>query len=191
MREAFCLASGPSLTESDVEAVRNWRNEGPARLVIVANTTFRIAPWADALYGFDGKWWRHHIKEVRQKFTGILVTSSMCHEPLGLIWAEARWPGFDAFENSGAGAIMLARCMGAERIYLLGYDLQSGNGRAHWHGDHPSELRNADSMPTWPKKFAGLARRLEGLKVLNCTRDTALTAFPRASLESVCASNFS
>jgi len=49
-----CIASGPSLTRADVERVREWRQEAGAptkRRVIVVNTSYKIAPWADALYG--------------------------------------------------------------------------------------------------------------------------------------------
>ena len=51
-----CIASGPSLTPEDVQAVKEWRDAGKGK-VIVVNTTFRAAPWADAMFAMDAKWW--------------------------------------------------------------------------------------------------------------------------------------
>src|SRR5690348_256930 len=48
-----CIASGPSLTADQCEQVRKWRQEETQeqekRRVIVVNTTYQIALWADAL----------------------------------------------------------------------------------------------------------------------------------------------
>ena len=48
---AVCIASGPSLTQADVDYVR-----GKAR-VIVVNNGYLLAPWADVLYAADARWW--------------------------------------------------------------------------------------------------------------------------------------
>src|SRR5690606_36428084 len=91
-RTVVCIASGPSLTADDVETVRRWRQEaqgehagagqdasagGPDREwaggpvgVVVTNTTFRAAPWADVLYAMDRAWWLRYLDEVRKAFTG-------------------------------------------------------------------------------------------------------------------------
>nr|WP_288093342.1 hypothetical protein [Thauera sp.] len=90
------------------------------------------------------------------------------------------------YNNSGAAAISLAAERGAQRILLLGYDCQRTNGQAHWHGDHPRGLGNAGSMDKWAGSFAELAEnmRKRGVEVINCSRATALTVFPRSDLES-------
>ena len=72
---------------------------------------------------------------------------------------------------------------GASRVILLGYDCQKTGGQVHWHGDHPEGLGNAGSMPKWAKQFEALAASVNGVEVINCSRDTALRAFPRMSLE--------
>src|SRR5690606_3319410 len=73
-REVVCIASGPSLTADDCEAVKAWRAQEEGRGVIVTNTTFRLCPWADVLYALDAAWWKQYLREVRQVFTGALVT---------------------------------------------------------------------------------------------------------------------
>ena len=94
-------------------------------------------------------------------------------------------PNLKCFGNSGAGAIALAAKAGASRVILLGYDCEKSGGKVHWHGDHPAGLGNAGSMPKWPEQFKRLAASLSGVEVINCSRATALTAFPRGKLESV------
>jgi hypothetical protein len=96
--------------------------------------------------------------------------------------AGARCPHF---ANSGAAAISLAAARGARRVVLLGYDCQLTGGRTHWHGNHGGNLGNAGSLPKWPAIFAQVAKHCERLRVqvVNATRETALTCFPRQPLE--------
>lgn len=86
-------------------------------------------------------------------------------------------------QNSGAGAIALAHHFGARRVLLIGYDCQHTGGRAHWHADHPHGLGNAGSVGKWPAQFRNLVQSVRGLEIINCSRETALTMFPRASLK--------
>lgn len=146
--------------------------------MIVVNTTFRMAPWADALYAMDRAWWSEYLAEVRETFRGALWA------PLGGL-AGVKRIRFDRQtpRNSGAGAVALAAQEGAERIVLLGYDAQHSGGRTHWHGDHPKGLGNAGSVAKWPEQFRTLIGLLRGATVVNASRTTALACFPRASLE--------
>lgn len=83
--------------------------------------------------------------------------------------------------NSGYQAIGLAHAWGAARVVLLGYDMQRTGGKSHWHGDHKGGLPNLGAaMATWPSKFATIQRQWP--HVVNATRETALTCFPRAEL---------
>lgn len=88
----------------------------------------------------------------------------------------------DARKNSGAGSIGLADKMGARRIILLGYDCQHTGGKAHWHGDHPKHLGNAAGVDKWHEAFVQMAKSVKA-EVLNASRDTALTCWPRVDLE--------
>jgi hypothetical protein len=178
-RTVVCLASGPSLTVEDCDRVRESGH--PA---IVTNTTFKLCPWAEVLFGYDSAWWKKYRGEVDDVFSGERLTLSPNGKMLGAQSLHAQaW--FSSFWNSGACAISLAVVGGASRIVLLGYDCQKTDGRSHWHGDHPEGLGNAKSLPKWSKHFAGVARYAEkhGAKVLNCTRQTALTCFEKTDLE--------
>lgn len=178
-RTAVCIASGPSLTLADCELVR-----ASGHPTIVTNTTFRLCPWADALYAFDRQWWNLYIEEVRQVFAGRKFCQSVHRIRRDIECARAD-PRFWPFGNSGACAVSLAVACGAQRIVLLGYDCGMAGGQSHHHGDHPPALRNCDTMPKWPAQFerlAGYAARRDAA-VVNASRASALTCFPRAPLE--------
>mgnify|MGYP000647434298 CR=1 FL=1 len=181
-RTVACLASGPSLTPEDCAIVRE--RGLPA---VVTNTTFRMAPWADALIGHDLKWWTVYDSEVRAAFTGAKLCCSVVPKGIDAVNALPFLPG-RGFGNSGTAAIALAIHAGAKRVLLLGYDSQRGpNGRAHWHDAHPAPLGDAKSLPKWGPKFAIVAAlaKQKRVEVLNCSRSTALKAFPLATLEDV------
>lgn len=135
----------------------------------------------------DAVWWEHYLAEVKSTFAGERFSHGSRAGVTKVRTDYYRQQG----QNSGAGAIALAHHFGARRIYLLGYDCQRTGGKAHWHGDHPvvldpkRRLGNAGSLPKWPAQFRELLRFVPGAKIINCSRETALTAFPRARLEDV------
>lgn len=177
-RTVVCIASGPSLTVEDCEAV-----QASGHPTIVTNTTFKRCPWADVLFGFDAKWWKEYSAEVADTFKGERITCSIIGPKLGIKTLHQQ-PWFQACGNSGTAAISLAVHAHAQRILLLGFDCQKTGGRTHWHGDHPKTLGNARSISNWPRQFSMVAKfaKGKGVPVINCTRETALTCFPRVDL---------
>lgn len=136
--------------------------------------------WADVLFAMDWHWWREYgVAVSREGFRGERFSCA------------ARAAGCVRFQQagvrfSGEGALLLAVSRGAARVVLLGYDCQKIKGRrAHHHGDHPKTLGNAGKAHLWAGYLAETAKRLEGVEVVNCTRETALAAFRRAPLEEV------
>ncbi|MCU3444303.1 phage holin family protein [Enterobacter asburiae] len=73
--------------------------------------------------------------------------------------------------------------IGASRVLLLGYDCSIRNG-THWHGNH-AQLSNPDkfSVARWQDEFSRLRTVAGGVEIINCSRFTRLTCFPRQSLE--------
>ncbi len=86
--------------------------------------------------------------------------------------------------NSGYQIIDLAAQFGVRRILLLGYDMQKTGGKAHWFGDHPAKLKKPSPYGSWIANFDTLARdaRERGIEIINCSRETALECFPRATI---------
>lgn len=186
MNAIVCVASGPSLTPADADYCR-----GKAR-VLVINDNYRLAPWADWLYAADAHWWNKYASDVKANFTGECWTcTEAAAKAHGLKYiASAKRPGLsrDPYvihegHNSGYQAINLARHFGAERIVLLGYDMQG----THWFGNHPPEFKPRNDFGLFLPQFDSLAADLvaDGVEVINCTRETALKVFPRSTIEQV------
>lgn len=191
--ETFVLiAGGPSLTQADVDAVR-----GQAR-VIAVNTAYQIAPWADVLYATDGVWWAHHQTRGVAEFCGLKFSIAVPATPkkpadvcqlrdTGRLGLELDPRGLRHGKNSGYAAINLAVHLGASRIVLLGYDMKVSN-KTHWHGNHPWQMEPGPSwllsVASWREHYKTLVAPLQalGIAIVNASRDTALTCFPRVSL---------
>lgn len=162
-----------------------------------------MAPHADVIYACDARWWKYHGDEVCRQFRGARWTHQDADEPrpeqdevanrYGLQQAMGRRRdglGRDVMhygDNSGYQAINLAYLWGAGRILLIGYDMQRTGGRSHWFGDHPPELNAGSEYSAWAVRFRPLAADLrdEGVEVINCSRATAIDAFPLAALADV------
>jgi hypothetical protein len=187
-----CIASGPSLTVADVEYVR-----GKAR-VIVVNTTYTLAKWADVLYACDEAWWnawrgapdfpgmKFALQARAAKWPGVVVLRDTGQRGL-----EADSSGLKNGKNSGYQAINLAVHLGAERIILLGYDMRPRrDGVEHWHDPHPHAVKSTPEKrdkryENFQRNFEYLAGTLRtaGVSVVNCSRSTALRGFLRAPLQ--------
>ena len=176
------LASGPSLTQQDVDLIRGKGT------VIAINRTIDLAPWADILYACDSTWWQRYNPEgFKGKKYSITCSGYGC---MKLEYAHLPGLGKDKIHsanNSGYQALNLAYLLGAKEIILLGYDMQATNGKKHFHDDYPEPMSNAKCLDKWAQHFPAIARDLksEGVRVINCTRKTALTCFEHLPLESV------
>lgn len=123
----------------------------------------------------DRAFWDYYSKDIDKSFHGIKASNLPRN-------GVKDFP-IHHYDNSGAGAIALARYLGAKKIILLGYDCQITNGLKHWHGDHPKGLYNAGTMPKWFAHFENVAKDFKELEIINCSRQTALTMFKRENLE--------
>lgn len=184
-----CLGGGPSLCQDDVDACRGQAT------VIAVNDAWRLAPWAEALIASDAAWWSHY--RGVPAYTGL----KFCLEP-----SAAKWPGVQVLRNAGdagieteptgvktgrntgAAAINLAVHFGAARVVLLGYDMEAKDeAHSHWFGAHPQGLRGGSPYALFRQMFATMVAPLQalGVTVVNCSRHTALTCFPRQPLREV------
>ncbi len=190
-----CIASGPSLTQEDVDYCR-----GKAR-VLVINDNYRLALWADMLYAGDKRWWDYHWDKVRdlpchkvsQDSNGktgkiqhdVFVFHGIPGYTLSTEQGTLHWGG-----NSGFQAIQVAYQLGCRKVLLLGYDMCLGpNGEKHWFGDHPHGTGLNQSSPyemfRQGYKVAAAQAPQIGLALINCSRETAIKEIPRAALRKV------
>lgn len=194
----FVIASGPSLVREDVEATRGFGK------TIVVNLAALWAPWAEYWYSADSAFWnvyRNHpdypdVANLMRTFTGqMLTTDSKASGPK--VRYIPREPGeglgrkrIRSGANSGYQAMNLAFLRGAKQIVMLGFDMERPlSGPVHFHADHPKPLTNFSQgmpelcLPEFPRLASDLVA--EGVRVVNCSRYSAITCFPRRPLQDV------
>lgn len=201
--ETVCiLASGPSLTAEDAQTILSHKRQ---TRVIVVNETWRMFPWADALYAADSWWWQQRAPS-ESEFLGERWGSGRGWSVAGgwngvkppkelqlIKTVDARGVSTDptfVYEgsNSAFQALGLAVLWGCKRIVFLGLDLSPGPvGEAHWHPDYLPPFTNQmtpEKAAYFGESFAFAAPILfkMGLEIINCSRRTSLTCFPRKSL---------
>lgn len=185
MKTAIILASGPSLTDEQIDAARKSGHH-----TIAINSTWEKMLDANVLYAGDFLWWKVNIERVRKSFHGACWTQDSS--------AAARWAttlqhmrganrdGLGSKMiytngNSGMQALNLAYLWGFERIILLGFDMRLGpNGEKHHHADHPKPMVQGQTFHEWMVKAEKIAVDLKrtNCRVINCTPESALRAFP-------------
>lgn len=184
----LCIASGPSLTREDVDLC-----QGKVDAAIAINTSYQMAPWADVLYACDVQWWRDH--DWAQDFAGMKFARRFGQKPYphgvqglrdtGSHGLELDPTGIRTGRNSGYQALNVAVHLGAARILLLGYDMSKDpKGRSHWHPPHRTGAQ-ASPYDAFRRAFESTVEPLRalGIEVINCSRRTELTTFPRVRLE--------
>lgn len=186
------VASGPSAKDQPLHLLE----EAGVKTVAI-NTSFRLIPRADVLFACDFVWWRTHRQEL-EDFAGVKVTTDTRHVLRD--WGVQRVPcnrfsdrlSLNEYNliswggNSGFQAINLVLQFGVSRIILVGYDMNLDQG-THWHGDHPVGLSNPKqkNVDRWRRAIDNAAPDIErlGVEVINTSRDSALYAYPKMSLE--------
>ncbi len=134
--DTVTIASGPSLTQEDVDAVVRWRDAAPARAIIAINESCKICPTANICYAGDYAWFAARFESAKSVFHGEFWT--------GDDYAPLQWPNVHGVRrirgtrlpaagtgiaaggiwgHSGFQAWALAvNVLGARGIALLGYD---------------------------------------------------------------------
>jgi hypothetical protein len=178
------IGAGPSLTPDDCEYVR-----GRVTATIAVNMAYKLAPWADVLYGCDGsKFWKwqkgvpsfHGLKYAMTRNAYGIPTLRNAGDPGLSLDPAALCTG----QNSAYQSVGIARHFGAKRIILLGVDMKRGpKGQKHFQGgDHQdgSQPPFRLCLSLWATIVAPL--QAQGIEVINCTPNSALTVFPCRAL---------
>lgn len=85
---------------------------------------------------------------------------------------------------SGFQAINLSLLAGAAHALLLGFDANEAAPISHWHGGHPRPMP-VQVHEQWRRHFTSSQRAIAeaGMRVINCSPGTAITAFDRMPLD--------
>jgi hypothetical protein len=163
------LAPGPSAKAELAEKVRGLR-------LGVIGCAYQLAPWADFIAASDRGWWRNYPDAMElpcQKFSMSQVSGT----------ERVSVSQFGTTCNSGVLALECAKKLGATKILLLGFDMHG----THFFGKYTNGLRNTTTLQRGQhlKQYEQWAYANKGIETINCTPRSALTCFPKASLEDV------
>jgi hypothetical protein len=183
----FILGGGPSLRGFDAEILRGEK-------VMVLNSSYLLAPWADVLFFVDTLWSEDHL-DVVKNWKGMAVTTALgakrilpskirrvqIHQDRDFL-LNPNWVRVG--RSSGHTGISLAISMGATTVVLLGYDMKFIDGRSHHH-DHYFNRDPKTFSTNFLPAFEGWnedARKV-GVRVLNASPDSALEEFKKVDFE--------
>lgn len=169
------------------------------RRVVVINSSWARAPFADLLFFGDSRWWNEHRKPLAS-FAGRIATVSAAARGDRLLKLRrviappsfAPEPDRAAMRHTSLTAtlnVLAHLLLDAGTVVLLGADMGPGpGGRTHHHPPH--KWRGA--LGHYAKKLAELEQTVAPLKarnieVLNASPISRITWWPKVSLDAVLA----
>lgn len=184
------MCPGPSLSEEQVEMVKCTGHY----TIIVGDAVLKY-PEANIMYHCDARYW--HYYDGMPNFKGdlrISLEDTRLPEVHRVVKAPLR-KGIETVAplvvtggNSGYQAINLAIHFKPKKIILLGYDMKLGySGEYSVRGEHPEKIRGSRNFTKDIERMGWLEEPLKklGIKVYNCSTNTALTCFPVMDLKDV------
>lgn len=159
-----------------------------------------MAPWADILYACDASWWKYNggAPAFRGLKIGADVRDFQAKYDIKPVKIDQRRDEIMVYKfgtlgyggNSGFQALNLAVQAGCRTIILVGFDMHDRAG-IHWHGKHEHHLRNPTktSLARWRGVLDAQAEPLRrmGVRVINASPISALTAYPKMTFEAALA----
>lgn len=206
MTTICCVATGPSVTQQQVDAAR-----GKGFTLYACNDAFRLAPHAALLHACNWQWWDARWEQVKDLPCEKWTTRKESADKYGIHWiAEKPNYGYGLstdpsflYHGHGSGFQLLGMAYRArpERIVLLGYDLtyapdydgkarQVGSSPRHFFGEYEPSLQH------WPSKMVDRGRHVELMRfysevadqnpvpIINCSGGV-LECFPRMDIADV------
>lgn len=179
----FCIAGGPSLNNEDLGLLAEFDGK-----IIVVNNSWERYGNADIIFAGDYQWWSMYHSRAMTSQAELWTCDLKAAKEFSLHYFD----GVGSF-NSGLRAIELAVSLGANTVFLLGYDCSLKHG-FHWHGPHQSGLQNPteNSICGWKKQFHRLSRMIKRTNIINCSSYTELDIGIQMSLRDAiksCGSN--
>ena len=211
-KSLFIVGGGPSLTDFDWGLLKD-------RNVLVINRGMQKVPNALALVWNDMIVHELYEKEIND-FKGIKITTTRYSNTniclCDIIWVKGkgslsiRSPKIQESPyviqqggNTGFSALNVAYHLGAETIYLLGYDMKFGKDKeTNWHDGYPPQGLMKLSEEEWPypppmnkdayidlhlMSFEGVNKvyQEKGIKIYNVNDDSRLTEFETKTMQEV------
>jgi hypothetical protein len=192
-RPVAIVGAGPSLHQFEFSRLR-----GPWRVIAVNQKVWDL-PWADACISIDIPWIRDQAARVVATMTMPVYVAGpeyhQCPHVPGMNYLKrSRTFGFsDAADTvemggtSGYAALNFAYLKRAKFVVLFGFDYSAARGdhdKPEQYPWHPVG-HNARYWPRWATNFAEALPQIEraGMKVLNASPESTISAFGRCTIE--------
>ena len=217
-KRCFIVGSGPSLAGFDFSLLQNELTMGINKAFLIDKFTINYSMDSNFYRGMlDGLYDKQEGCRVFQKWLSypglkIFLTPLELNKYGNEVYLIKRThkPGINrkdldegiwGGDNSAVGAINLAIALGANPIYLLGYDMHCGK-KTHYHNGYVDQVAAVDGKPTVaPRDPVIFNKQLQEYKaeveensklwkehniaIFNLGPDSALTCFPFADLNRV------
>ncbi len=191
-RPAFVIGGGPSLKDFDFSRLAG-------ELTLGLNMAFLHDPTANLVFDLrlmeslvqDPRWkaykgaklWLNsEIPNERGRFKDVVELRECLDMGRGPLWSTGLEWGIWRRTNAGASALNLAEILGADPIYLLGFDF---NQKGNWHGEYPKgwtpdEVTLRGYIKDFEENVGGIRAT-----VVNLNPESALRSFPHGHLRDV------
>ena len=188
----FIIGGGASLKGFDFERLR-----GKGRIIAI-NRAYEHLPFADIHFFMDNRYYKRVQAEAAwQTFPGRKVYLNMSGYPVdkGIVSLHAlgrtglstsMGQGLYHGNHSGVGAIGLAYCLGANPIYLLGFDCNKSDGASHFHDGYGAPTRDS-VLEGFIKDIDALADLIKptGTRIINLNPASAIRCFPFGKMDDI------
>lgn len=201
-QKCFIVGGGPSLEGFDFN-----RLKGKGKIIAV-NKSYLDVPFADVLYFMDGKstsfyglvksgklgegsfekWkefqgFKFFLNIQGRKLDDVYSIKSLGRNGLSQDLKKGIYHG----NNSGLGALMLAICLRANPIYLLGIDGKFLKGKSHYHGGYGARKHPETVYKSFVREFEKAAKMISrtNYKVINLNSNSAVKCFKFGNPEKV------
>jgi len=199
-KSCFIIGGGPSLEGFD------WKKLIGKRTIGINRAFEKIEP--TVIFSMDTRFLRwlekgYYGREVNEKFLNarsykvwnITYVASLPnfiyivkvwkdYNTGALAFTDTLKDGIGHGDNSGYAALNLAFCLGANPIFLLGFDCKHENGKTHWHEGHPHP-QSASKVKGFIQHFERVAPVLKAkrIRVVNLNPESALECFEKRNPE--------
>ncbi len=187
-QDVFIIGGGNSLKHFDWSLLEN-------ECTIGCNSAFTLGEKVCKICIFGDYKWFNKFKSELQFYKGILFTNSsqLRNTKLNWLWTMPRKGkglgtttlGWNS--NTGAAAINLALILGAQRIFLLGFDMHlSKEGKSNWHNKLMGKQKAVvykKFIMAFAKVLVDLRKVFPGKEVINVTDDSDLDIFPKVGCD--------
>ena len=197
-QRCFIIGGGESLKGFDFSKLKNELVIGINRAYELGNCTINYSMDNNLYHWITKGKLGQQAKKRFEDFKGIPVwlDSAGYNYPNGIFILNklsdhkrtyAMKDGLRSGTNAGFGALNLAICLGANPIYLLGFDMEGWNGKQTWWHDGYPENQFEKVYDRFMVDFKKIAPELKekGIRVINLNSKSRLKCFEFGEFEDI------